>query len=363
MNDPIESIYTPPKEERKQDIDIQDLVLQQQKVESQSNQSNPFKMNPRQMQFLEDQLRNLPNPTLYDKALAHTGFVAIILGLLTFPLGMYFFIFGNIYCQTVCVIILLYQYLLADENKYWRKILRSVKPENYFEKCGLIIDSKDCSKVELSETKSLFCFHPHGIFCIGMLMHGLIHPVISKSYVSGSRALLYTPFTGLIVIMFGLRSVNHKTFKKYMEKGKNISFIPGGFEEATITTESSDRIFINSRKGFIKYSLQYGYKVHPIYIFGENKLMTTYNGLEWFRLVLNQLKIPSVVFYGKKFLLFPDDKVQFITVVSEGIQFPLIENPTAEEVEKYHQIYVDELEYIYYKYKDSLGGSEFLEIL
>ncbi len=48
-------------------------------------------------------------------------------------------------------------------------------------------------------------------------------------------------------------------------KGKNISLVPGGFEEATLTDINSEKIFIKERKGFIKDALKYGYKVHPIY--------------------------------------------------------------------------------------------------
>jgi len=40
-----------------------------------------------------------------------------------------------------------------------------------------------------------------------------------------------------------------------MSQGDNISFIPGGFEEATITSHNEYRIFIIDRKGFIKYAL------------------------------------------------------------------------------------------------------------
>lgn len=40
-----------------------------------------------------------------------------------------------------------------------------------------------------------------------------------------------------------------------------IDFSTGGFQEATLYTRGHHKIFLKSRKGFIKYALQFGYKV------------------------------------------------------------------------------------------------------
>lgn len=40
-----------------------------------------------------------------------------------------------------------------------------------------------------------------------------------------------------------------------MKEKKNFSFIPGGFEEATLTSNKEYRIILANRKGFIKYAL------------------------------------------------------------------------------------------------------------
>lgn len=85
------------------------------------------------------------------------------------------------------------------------------------------------------------------------------------------------------------------------------------------------------------------------------------NYFENFRLILNKFKIPTVFFVGKYFGL-PDFTQKLVTVISSGIQFPKLENPTKDEVNHYHKMYVNELEYLYYKYKDRFGGSEVLEL-
>lgn len=42
--------------------------------------------------------------------------------------------------------------------------------------------------------------------------------------------------------------------------------VPGGYEEATLTTPKELRVYIKERKGFIKYALKYGYTIRPVII-------------------------------------------------------------------------------------------------
>ena len=60
-----------------------------------------------------------------------------------------------------------------------------------------------------------------------------------------------------------------------MEANRNIVFVPGGYEEATLTSTKKYRIYL--RKGFIKLALEHGYTVYPIFVFGENKAYKTFD--------------------------------------------------------------------------------------
>jgi hypothetical protein len=309
----------------------------------------------------------LTNPDLYDKLVSTIGFILLVISLISCPLSLYYLIFGSNYIRSLIVLLLTYQIFIAKKNKYWLSICKFVEPFNYFNTYGYIIDKKDSDNIQevvkpvLNNEKSLFCFHPHGILTLGLLILSVTNKIIGKSNILGSRALLYTPITGLFTKWFGIQSVNPARFSNIMDKGQNISFVPGGFEEATITNHNKDRVYINSRKGFIKYALKYGYKVHPIYTFNESRLFLTMNYFENFRLILNRFKIPTVFFLGKVFGL-PDYSQKLVTVISSGLNFPQIENPTKEDVEIYHKKYICELEYLYYKYRERFGGSEVLEI-
>lgn len=67
-----------------------------------------------------------------------------------------------------------------------------------------------------------------------------------------------------------MQGVNAGNMRRLLKEGKNFALVPGGFEEATMTTTKENRVFIKQRKGFIKYALEYGCTIHPVFTFGEN---------------------------------------------------------------------------------------------
>jgi len=123
-----------------------------------------------------------------------------------------------------------------------------------------------------------------------------------------------------------------------------------------------ERVYINDRKGFIKYALQYGYTIYPSYTFNENKIYSTFNYLESFRLWLNKFKCPGTIFCGK-YGLWPRYDIEIVTVIGKGIEMPIIEKPTFEEVDKYHKIYVDSLKSIFERNKERYSTTANLEVL
>lgn len=51
-----------------------------------------------------------------------------------------------------------------------------------------------------------------------------------------SRFIFNTPIIGLIFRMWGVDAVNPQNMKQLMKKDKTIGLVPGGYEEATLTT-------------------------------------------------------------------------------------------------------------------------------
>lgn len=265
-------------------------------------------------------------------------------------------LFGGPVLKTLLCIALVYQYLFLTDWEGYRRFINWLAPYHFFKEDDLILEE------QITEKKNMFCFHPHGILVMSLPFSCLRHPILFKAKMLASRGVSMAPLSGILLKWLGGYEISPKKFKQYLEDEENLCFSPGGFEEATISDHRRDRVFIQNRKGFVKYALEYGYKMYPCYTFNENKAYYTYNGFEKFRLWLNKYKIPAAIFIGK-YWIFPNDDLKFYTVVGKGIECPKIDHPTKEQIDEYHQKYVEELKRIYDVYKEKYGGSQELEVL
>ncbi|DBA02991.1 TPA: hypothetical protein N0F65_003179 [Lagenidium giganteum] len=194
-----------------------------------------------------------------------------------------------------------------------------------------------------ADAKSVFAFHPHGIVSCGWLVNGTHCHHFAKSNAEWlvTDNLFWFPIVRDLLKWTGFGPVSRRNFVRLLDQARNICLIPGGFEEATIFERGKHRVFIKNRMGFIKLALQYGYKVHPVYTFGEE---LTYHSFHYFlklRILLNQFKVPAVLFQGSRWAFFmPKSDVNLVTVVGKPIQLPTIANPTRDDVKKYHDMYI-----------------------
>lgn len=256
---------------------------------------------------------------------------------------------------SILVLILIYQYFFAKRSEMYRNLLRYLKPQFYFNSFKLIAEE------ELKKSNCLFPFHPHGVLSFTPTIACALTEEFYKARFCVSRVLLNFPISGILAKLLGGEPVSKHNFIGMMKNNDNIIFLPGGFEEATINDYDKNKIFIKQRTGFIKYALEYGYSIQPCYSFNENKLFLNFTGLEKFRLFLNKLKIPGTWFISKLGFM-PHNDLDITIVVGKRIDLPKIDNPSEEEVRKYHEIYIKSLTELFYKYNEIYGDGNKLEI-
>jgi len=248
-------------------------------------------------------------------------------------------------------LVLVYQYFFFRKTKVLREILyHTTKPAEYFKNYQLIIEDPE----ELKESRSLFCFHPHGYFATGLFMSITTNKTFKKAEVAGSRMALVYPWGGLVMKYMGINGANPANFELLLKENKNIAFIPGGFEEATLTKYGKQRVFLKNRKGFIKLGLKYGYSVYPIYTIGETNMMSSIT-YEKLGIILNKIKMPGTIPYSKR-LVLPNNDEELITIVGKRMDLPIIHDPKQEDINKYHDMYVENLKRVYAKYKKEKDG-------
>lgn len=147
--------------------------------------------------------------------------------------------------------------------------------------------------------------------------------------------------------------------KSYMRKGESLALPPGGFEEATLTCTTQDRVFIKKRTGFIRLCLQHGMRVRPVYVFGEKGFFWNIQGAFSSRLAINRFGVPAIFPWGSLLLpLLPRGTVDMYTVVGPPIVLPKIEEPTKDEVKKWHDMYMAALVKLFDEHKEVAYGPE-----
>lgn len=128
-----------------------------------------------------------------------------------------------------------------------------------------------------------------------------------------------------------LGSADRGSFIQAMKSRESLVLVPGGLHEATLTSYGKEQLYIQSRKGnkkmktklvhqfffwffldyllisagFIRYSLQHGYSLTPVYAFGENMCYNHFLSgvLHDIKFWLNSKGIPTVIPFG--FLYWP----------------------------------------------------------
>ena len=242
---------------------------------------------------------------------------------------------------------------------FFRLITQTLRGREYYAEAELrgAVDT-------IKPGRNFFACHPHGCLSAGWTWNLFWNPDFHKR--TGRIGFFIDPFLRSRNPVFrqvcdwyeGDRqqryaaAADKSSMKAAMKRGEAIALIPGGFEDATIMATGVERTAISKRQGFVKYCLEEGYPITPVYTFGEADTYWTFSGLTSFRLWFNKYKIPMALFYGRWWCpIFPRPDVKLFTYVGEPLVLPQIERPSAEEVAYWHSKYIQSLQDMFDKYK------------
>jgi len=255
---------------------------------------------------------------------------------------------------------------------------------HWFGGCSMSYEERETDD---NSNPTMNCYFPHGIFTLGIIINsgvrtgatwpdgkdwnyyvGTTGPVPCMGL--ATKSLLFAPFFGHFVAKWTgvIGSADKTSFIARMKRGDSFGLLPGGFHEAARFKYGKDRAVVSNKKGFIKYALQFGYNVVPAYSFGE--CYTYWNLPDRIllraRMWLCDHNLPGMLVFGWPFFpLLPLQTPWGIhTIHGKGRQFPKIDEPTPEEVDEYHKLFVQDLSDLFdrHKHRFSLSQSE-LEVL
>lgn len=307
-------------------------------------------------------------PTFLGLILIFIYCTLFIISLILVPFSIiYYLLTGNYYL--IIILIFYYIYRLIFPAQYWplfHLLLSKINNSNkYCNKQILLQDHGNSidNNYSLPKSNTLLCWHPHGIMCLGWGLNGLFnYEFISKNNSKinywnwlGTDTLFILPFYSDLLKWAGSGPCSKLNFIRLMKLGANICLLPGGMEEQDLFEYNKHEISISYRAGFIKYSLQYNYSIYPIYSFGEE---LTYHSVN-FKSALSITKkyhIPMILARGWFGSYLPIPTIKLITIIGKPIKLPLINNPTNEDIEYWHSVYINSVQSLFDKYKIIYGN-------
>uniref|UniRef100_G3SY54 Acyltransferase n=1 Tax=Loxodonta africana TaxID=9785 RepID=G3SY54_LOXAF len=204
--------------------------------------------------------------------------------------------------------------------------------------------------------------HPHGIMCAGAFCNfstegkdfSLQFPGLGPSPMA-LAGLFSLPVYHDHLMSTGICSVSHQTLhfiSSQPQRGQALIIIIGGGQEFLYSSPGQHCCFLWERKGFVRLVLWHGASLVPVYSFGENDIFKV-------KVSATSSWSHGLCFSGRG--LFSADSwgllpfaVPITSLVGRPIQVLQCLNPTEEEVDHYHRLYMKAMEQ-FEEHKESCG--------
>lgn len=222
-------------------------------------------------------------------------------------------------------------------------------------------------------------YHPHGIISHGAWCSFATNALGFREKFPGITNSILTldsnfriPFYRDWILAMGVRSVSKESIRNILSQGgpKNdgqgraVTIVIGGARESLEAQPGTLRLILKGRKGFVKMALRSGTDLVPVIGFGENdiydqlspKTHPLVHKLQMFTLKVFKFTLPAL--HGRGLLNYDVGLMPYRRPVNVVIGKPIIihsapgHQPTTDEIDHYHELYVQELESLWEMYKD-----------
>lgn len=219
----------------------------------------------------------------------------------------------------------------------------------------------------------MICYHPHGVLPLALSFNGGLRlkaggrpgefifadvklPTDCNAVLA--PALWRVPFLCMVLQLWGACTpASKKDMKELFSTRKPFGMFPGGSEEVAIHEHGRENVFINERYGFIKYGLEFGYKIVVAFTYGETDQYRSLDLLRPLNLwLVKRFGFVLPIFWGRSLAcpVLPNGG-GVNTVFGEVIDLPQIKAPTTEDVLKWHGVYVTALERVFERHRQRFG--------
>lgn len=230
---------------------------------------------------------------------------------------------------------------------------------------------------EVTGPRYIFGYHPHGIGALGAFGAFATEACGWSEKFPGIDVSLMTLVTQFHVPLYreylmalGISAVSRKNSLKVLEQNHSICIVVGGARESLLSSIGTVDLVLKRRKGFIRLALETGnVSLVPVFGFGETdcyKIVHTSEDSYSRKLQLwikRNYGFTIPLFYARGLFNYDFGFLPFrkpITVVTGSPIYvkDKIPNPTPEQVDHYHNLYIEELRRLYYVHRLSYGHAD-----
>ncbi|KAJ2706169.1 diacylglycerol O-acyltransferase 1 [Coemansia sp. IMI 203386] len=238
----------------------------------------------------------------------------------------------------------------------WDHVNRYFKPRMIFE------EHLDASR------KYVFGSHPHGVISYtSQLIAGTTGLGIESHFpglvVRGVTmpATFCIPFFRDYALAMGCLSCDRDSIRAALSERRHkirqsLLIVIGGAQESMLAHENSADLVLLKRRGFVSEAVRAGCDLVPVYNFNENsiyKLVDNPPGslVHKFEMAIRSFFGFTILLFHGRNIFFTPYKTQLTTVVGRPIRVKRNYDASAEEIDEYHRLYVEELIRLYNKYQ------------
>jgi Diacylglycerol acyltransferase len=318
--------------------------------------------------------------------------ISLVLGCLAIgpvlPIWIVYWYFGLGWTRwaVTAAVLVVTSMVIAQPSPRWCRFY--LKAAGWFDK-GVYLHIERRALEQFGRHASMWCLHPHGTANgFGFTLNGAIRcrahdpdrfvPRPVQEVLAMSRQLscdgvmapilFRIPLVRSLLIGCGCCTPATKAgMLGLLQRRLDFGILPGGMEEVALYTYQTERVYLSRRAGFIKYGLQHGYLLLPGYTFGECDLYQSLTAGASIRLWMQKyfgLVVP--IFWGPLWYApwLPRRDVALHTVIGSPVLLPHIDQPTPQDVEQWHGIYMAAVRNVFDSHKERFGyGDRELEIV
>eukprot|EP00927_Polykrikos_kofoidii_P058788 TRINITY_DN5355_c1_g1_i1.p1 TRINITY_DN5355_c1_g1~~TRINITY_DN5355_c1_g1_i1.p1 ORF type:complete len:458 (-),score=73.45 TRINITY_DN5355_c1_g1_i1:38-1411(-) len=303
--------------------------------------------------------------------------VIIYTVLLSIPVVLFWITWrGGLFSRTGLAGYLAWSLFVDDAPTRGGRFLSTLRRRSFWRHFASYFPMKLTRTAELDPKRHyIFGYHPHGIISVGALCNFGTEALGFSQLFPGIDLRLLTLAMNFKVPIFreyllgmGINDVSRNSCKRNLSRcpGSSIMIVVGGARESIETKPGGTALVLEHRKGFVKLALQQGASLVPVYSFGENDVYGVYQTekLKKFQVRMQKrLGFAVPLFFGRALTggvlqrIFGLDtglmplRVPVHSVVGRPVHLEKVENPTNEEIDSAHALYIEELKRVYDDWK------------